>query len=524
MQVILYCRVSTDEQADGCSLDMQERILRAYCEQQHYTIIGEEQPYKEDYSAKHHDLRRPKMRQVYEYCKRHRHEVDKVLFLRWDRFTRNLEFALTYKRKFYDELGIEINAIESPIDFRGTEWSMLLGMYCGVAHTEDEKISRRTKDGIHGTLLKGKCANKAPRGYKNVRTDKHNTHVEIDEDKAKPIREAFNEVAKGIKCPCSVRRQVCPHIPESSFLEMLRNVFYIGKVRVPAYGNDPEQIVSGEHEPLIDEETFYKVQEVIDGKRRKSPKLTKAINPDLYLRKFLVCPKCGHALTGATSRGNGGRYTYYNCCENAKHLRIRAEEVNEGFARYVSCLKPNQVVLDLYKEVLNDIRLEDNKERNAEISKLKEDLSQINKRANVLEDKYLDGEIEKSSYQGIKERLDKESNTIEGRITTLESLNRANIEPKLDYAINLISNLGEFFRNGLTETKIQLLGSMFPEKIELDGKKYRTKSYNKVLDLIYEQTNELRGEAAKKEGEKRTSPQLSTQSRDRTGTPCGIGV
>ena len=34
---------------------------------------------------------------------------------------------------------------------------------------------------------------------------------------------------------------------------------------------------------------------------------------------------------------------------------------------------------------------------------------------------------------------------------------------------------------------------MFPQKIEFDGKTYRTNSYNKVLDLIYQQTNELRG-------------------------------
>ena len=47
MNVILYCRVSTDEQADGCSLDMQERYLRAYCNNRNYNIIGEEQPYKE---------------------------------------------------------------------------------------------------------------------------------------------------------------------------------------------------------------------------------------------------------------------------------------------------------------------------------------------------------------------------------------------------------------------------------------------------------------------------------------------
>ena len=143
MNVILYCRVSTDEQADGCSLEMQERYLNAYCQNHNYTIVG---VYHEDYSAKHYDLRRPELKAIYDYCRKHRNEVDKILFLRWDRFTRNLEFALTYKRKFCDELGIEINAIESPIDFKGTEWSMLLGMYCGAAHTEDEKISRRTRD------------------------------------------------------------------------------------------------------------------------------------------------------------------------------------------------------------------------------------------------------------------------------------------------------------------------------------------------------------------------------------------
>ena len=50
------------------------------------------------------------------------------------------------------------------------------------------------------------------------------------------------------------------------------------------------------------------------------------------------------------------------------------------------------------------------------------------------------------------------------------------------------------------DPKIKLISSMFPEKIEFDGKTYRTNSYNKVLDLIYQQTNELRG-VEKKNGE-----------------------
>lgn len=38
---------------------------------------------------------------------------------------------------------------------------------------------------------------------------------------------------------------------------------------------------------------------------------------------------------------------------------------------------------------------------------------------------------------------------------------------------------------------------MFPEKVVFDGNSYRTNSYNSVLDLIYKQTNELRGTKTK---------------------------
>lgn len=90
--VILYCRVSTDEQADGSSLEVQERYLRAYCANHSYNVLN---VYKDDYSAKHFDLRRPEFKKMYDYCRKHKKEVDKVLFLRWDRYSRNTEFAFT---------------------------------------------------------------------------------------------------------------------------------------------------------------------------------------------------------------------------------------------------------------------------------------------------------------------------------------------------------------------------------------------------------------------------------------------
>ena len=63
-----------------------------------------------------------------------------------------------------------------------------------------------------------------------------------------------------------------------------------------------------------------------------------------------------------------------------------------------------------------------------------------------------------------------------------------------------------FFRDAPVKVKIKLLGSMFPEKIEFDGKNYRTKAYNKVLDLIFRETNKLRGNINKIEESLDTFP------------------
>ncbi len=500
MNVILYCRVSTDEQADGCSLDMQERYLRAYCNNHHYNIIGEEQPYKEDYSAKHYDLRRPKLKQIYNYCKRHKHEVDKILFLRWDRYSRHVEFAFTYKRKFMDDLGIEINAIESPIDFTSTEWSMLLAMYCGAAHTEDEKISRRTKDGIHGTLLKGKCSNKAPRGYVNKRTDNGEAYVDIDETQAKTIRQAFQEVAKGVEAPNCIRRRLCPNIPKDAFYRLLRNVFYIGQIRVPAYKDEPEQIVKGLHEAIIDEETFYKVQEILSGRRKKEPKLSKTIDPDLFLRKYLVCPICGHSITGATSRGVGGKYKYYNCCHDGKHLRRRTEYVNDKFANWVGGLIPNQEVLDLYTEVLQDLRGEHKQDVQREVEALRKEIEKVETRLKNADIKYCEGNLKEDNYNRITENCEKEIQTLNDRIGLLQSDTKG-LKEKIDYSVNIIANLGLFMKNAPVKVKCKILSSMFPKKIQFDGEKYRTTEYNQVLDLIFQETNKLRG-YGEKESEK----------------------
>lgn len=488
MNVIIYCRVSSDEQAEGTSLDVQEERLMAHCERKGYNVI--DIPHREDASAKTF-TKRPVIQGIIKYIRAHKGQVDKLLVLRWNRYSRDL-FSACANMDTLRMYGVEVNSIEEPLDYSSASWATQLGLYIGMAQGDNISRSKATIDGIRGTLKKGKCANKAPRGYKNVRISKHNSHVEIDEAKAGIIRTAFKEVAKGIETPNRIRKRICPQISETSFYELLRNVFYIGKIRVPAYKDEKEQIVEGIHEPLIDEETFYKVQEVIDGKRKKSPKLCKAINPDLYLRKYLICPICGHSLTGSTSKGNGGQYTYYHCANNGKHLRKSADEVNRGVAHYLGSLKPNETVLNLYKEVLQDLRGENEKEVIRKVEALKKEIENMEEKLSAIDDKLTQSTISEETHERISKRLIEKMKEVKQQIVIFTE-GRKGTGEKIDYSLNLISNLTKIMMDAPVSVRCKLLGSIFYDKIEYDGKNYRTNSYNAVVDLIYRETKGLRG-------------------------------
>ena len=70
-----------------------------------------------------------------------------------------------------------------------------------------------------------------------------------------------------------------------------------------------------------------------------------------------------------------------------------------------------------------------------------------------------------------------------------------------------------YIRDAPVDVKMKLIGSMFPEKLSFDGKIYQTKKLNRVLDAIYQQTNELRGHKKKNETNEKSFVSLSTPNR-----------
>ena len=58
--------------------------------------------------------------------------------------------------------------------------------------------------------------------------------------------------------------------------------------------------------------------------------------------------------------------------------------------------------------------------------------------------------------------------------------------------ITLIANIEKHLKDAPTDVKMRLIRSMFPEKMTYDGNSHRTGKVNSMLDVIVQQTRELR--------------------------------
>ena len=113
-------------------------------------------------------------------------------------------------------------------------------------------------------------------------------------------------------------------------------------------------------------------------------------------------------------------------------------------------------------------------------------------------------------------RYENEVRELEYRVEVLGIGNRTNLKPKLHYAISLINNIVMYVQDAPLEVKIRLIGLIFPQKLSFDGKNYQTKNMNRVLDLIYQQTRELRGRGKQKRTD--VLPSVLSSDSDRIQT------
>lgn len=118
---------------------------------------------------------------------------------------------------------------------------------------------------------------------------------------------------------------------------LLRNPYYAGWI-VYKRGTADEAVFDGRHEPLIDQETFDRVQVLLAEKRTAGERQQTRSH---YLRGSVFCDECGGRLCYGVSTGRTGQsYPYFFCLGRIKRsdcsqrANIRPELIEAALADF----------------------------------------------------------------------------------------------------------------------------------------------------------------------------------------------
>ena len=174
MRAVIYCRVSTKEQAKNLSLPAQRKACTRFCEDQGWKV--DRVFVERGESAKTED--RTELQELLAYCRENRGKLQVVVVYSLDRFARS-NFAHYAVRALLAQLGITLRSVTQPIDESPTG-KLMEGVLAAVAQFDNDVRAEKTVVGMKEALARGRWTFQAPLGYRNVRRPDGSPTLEID--------------------------------------------------------------------------------------------------------------------------------------------------------------------------------------------------------------------------------------------------------------------------------------------------------------------------------------------------------
>ncbi len=310
----LYTRVSTRNQAETeySSLETQREKLEAYCKSQDQYVI-----YRvyEDAGYSADSLDRPALKELLQDLRSGR--VNCVLAYKIDRLTRSVK-DFHVLMDLFDRHGAKFVSITQSLDTHHPMGRLLRNILLDFAQFEREMTADRTRDKMHQRATKGLWnGGQVPFGYRN-----ENKRLLKHPEEAPCVQFIFEKFVKDPSL-CRLRaelhkRQLFTRAGKPwgkmALDYILRNPTYIGKIQF----ND--QLFPGEHEPLIDEALFYRVQSL----NRENTRVETKMKRPFLLKGLIKCSVCGSVMTPHYTQkrrkdGSPHYISYYRCTKTMHH-------------------------------------------------------------------------------------------------------------------------------------------------------------------------------------------------------------
>ena len=431
---VVYVRVSPGkgqaakvDEPDGYSLPAQLGACKRKAASLKAAVIEEFVERSE--SAKTAD--RPELQRMLQFVKDN--SVKYVIVHKVDRLARNraddVVINLALKQAGATLVSVSENIDETPSGL------LLHGIMSSIAEFYSRNLATEVIKGCVQKAKNGGTPGKAPVGYLNVRQIVNGLEgrtVEVDPVRGPLMAWAFEAYATGEWTIRSLLAELTdrglttapgPKSPArplrvSHLHTLLRHPYYVGIVRYQGV------LYPGRHTPLVDYETWQRVQELLTAKHLSGEKHR---DHPHYLKGSIFCGQCGSRLIVCHAKGRGGTYPYFICSgrqakrTDCKLRALRIEEVEAAIAaHYATVQLPEKELVDVrafLEEELSKLRLDSERERTAQERRLS---NLEGERKKLLEAHYADA-VPLDLLKSEQVRLTCEVANAEGRLAEVES-------------------------------------------------------------------------------------------------------
>jgi site-specific DNA recombinase len=385
-RVGLLMRVSSEEQRERETIEIQEEFLEQYCGLYELEVAD---IYKDDGISGTIPLHeRPEGRRLLEDAKAGKFDV--VLVYKLDRLGRTL-LVIVEAHDRLQEAGVALRSATEPIDTSTPSGRLIFQMLASFAEYERGTIRERTQAGLHRAFKNGKQLGRIPYGY-DIDED---GRFSIVEDEARVVRTIITSIAAGATLYSEAKRlndegepspgykyrgrprQHGPGWNHNSIRSVVRQTAYSGTHIVNADTGPIERPV-----PAIVELELHKtaLARLEENRRYSGGKPGRKY----LLRGLVVCATCGTGYTGGFSSpsGTSKRYYRYHCHQRRTQMydrrrtfcdcpAVKAEWIEElVWADVRSFLKnPGEVLQRVREQLAEDREGEDLEERHASLTR-----------------------------------------------------------------------------------------------------------------------------------------------------------
>ena len=470
LSVAAYCRVSTELEEQQNSYQVQIAYYTDLInKKKEWTLAG---IFADEGISGTQTKKRTEFNRMIRMCRNKK--IDLVITKSISRFARNTVDCLEYVRQLKD-LGIGVIFEKENINTLTMTSEFMIALYGSFAQAESESISKNVSWGKEKAYREGKVQfqYKHLLGYKKGADGK----PEIIPEEAETVKLIYTMFLDGhsMKNIALILHVKGKHTKTGStewrtntITRILQNEKYVGDALlqktftsdcithkvVKNHGERPMYLVTNHHDPIIDRDTYNRVQQELarrNSKRKISDKTVTEqgkYSSKYALSELLICGHCGTPYRRTTWAARGKKQIVWRCLSRLEHGKkycpdsptIKEEQLHRGILRainnYYSCR--NDIVRILKANIGSVLECQGQEEilsvekRLKEIDQARTDLVNLIASGGCDEDK-LDSEFAKlyAEEQGLSERL-----------TMLKSQNKTSEETqaKLDKIMDMIEH------------------------------------------------------------------------------------